>query len=126
MIHGVGVDIVEVDRIRDSVKNFGEEFLNRVFTIDEIEYCMKRRDPHPSLAVRFAAKEALIKALTCAETVPLRDIEVIISDDGKPSISPSEYLQDILDAASVTGSHLSLSHERDYAIAYLVLTTTSE
>jgi len=121
MIHGVGVDIVDIERIRNSVGHFGEDFLERVFTPAEVEYCMKRKDPHPSLAARFAAKEAMIKALITDETIPLKDIEVTISESGKPSILPGEKLREVMDSAGVTSSHLSLSHEKRYAVAYVVL-----
>jgi len=121
VIHGVGVDIVDIDRIRNSVSRFGEEFLDRVFTESEVKYCMKRKDPHPSLAARFAAKEALIKALTTEESVPLKDIEVVISDSGKPSIEPGARLSEMLASAGIVASHLSLSHEKHYAVAYVIL-----
>ncbi|MFC1549572.1 holo-ACP synthase [Nitrospirota bacterium] len=121
MIHGVGVDIVDIERIRNSVANFGEDFLERVFTPSEIEYSMKRKDPHPSLAARFAAKEAMIKALTTDETIPLKDIEVVVSESGKPSIRPGEKLSEIMDGLNIQSSHLSLTHEKRYAVAYIVL-----
>lgn len=121
MIHGVGVDIVDIERIRNSVDHFGDDFLERVYTPSEIEYCMRRKDPHPSLAARFAAKEAMIKALTTCETIPLKDIEVIISEDGKPSISPGEKLREVMNSNGVCASHLSLTHEKRYAVAYVVL-----
>ena len=123
MIHGIGVDIVEIDRIRDSVKNFGEDFLERVYTQSEVEYCMKRRDPHPSLAARFAAKEALIKAITTNESIPLKDIEVAIAESGKPFIFPGSHLREIMDSLCISGAHLSLTHERNYAVAQIVLET---
>jgi len=121
VIHGVGVDIVDIDRIRNSLKHFGDDFLERVFTDSEVKYCKKRKDPHPSLAARFAAKEALIKALTTDETIPLKDIEVVISDSGKPSIVPGSRLRELLRSAGIKASHLSLSHEKRYAIAYVIL-----
>jgi holo-[acyl-carrier protein] synthase len=121
MIHGVGVDIVDIDRIRNSVGHFGEDFLERVFTPSEVEYCMKRKDPHPSLAARFAAKEAMIKALTTDDTIPLKDIEVAIAEGGKPSILPGLKLKEIMDSLDIKHSHLSLSHEKRYAVAYVVL-----
>lgn len=121
MIHGVGVDIVDIDRIRRSVNHFGDDFLSRVFTESEVNYCMRRKDPHPSLAARFAAKEAMIKALTTNETIPLKDIEVVVSHSGKPSIEPGIKLKEIMDSLSIKGSHLSLSHEKRYAVAYMVL-----
>jgi len=63
MIHGIGIDIVEIARMRRLVERYGERFLRRVFTEGERAYAMQRRDPIPSLAARFAAKEAGLKAL---------------------------------------------------------------
>ena len=124
MIHGVGVDIVEIDRIRNSVEHFGDAFIERVFTDDEIAYCNKKRDPHPSFAARFAAKEAIIKALISEDVIGMKEIEVYINEHDKPSIKPSARLREIMDASCITGIHLSLSHERTFAVAYAVLETS--
>ena len=121
MIHGVGVDIVDIDRIRSSVSNFGDIFLERVYTPDEVSYSMKRKDPHPSLAARFAAKEALIKALTTDESIPLKDIEVVVADSGKPSIKPGKCLNELMNTLGISSIHLSLSHEKRYAVAYVIV-----
>ena len=121
MIKGVGVDIVEIERIRSAVKDFGDHVLDRIFTLDEVAYCTKRRDPNPSLAARFAAKEAMIKALPCEDSISLRDIEVYINELDKPCIHPSDGLKSIMDSCGVSSVHLSLSHERTFAVAYVVL-----
>lgn len=121
MIHGVGVDIVSIKRIEESVKNFEDSFLERIFTEEEIEYCYKKKDPYPSLAARFAAKEAVIKAVHTKDSIPLKDIEVAIAESGKPSIRPGGHLKEILDNEGVKSIHLSLSHEKKYAVAYAVL-----
>ena len=121
MIHGVGVDIVDIDRIRSSVDHFGDDFLERVYTPDEVSYCMKRKDPHPSLAARFAAKEALIKALTTDESIPLKDIEVVVAESGKPSILPGACLKELIGSLGISSVHLSLSHEKRYAVAYVII-----
>ena len=62
MIVGIGTDIVEVDRIRDSLKKFGEKFIDRILLPAEREYCLSHTDPAPNIAARFAAKEAIAKA----------------------------------------------------------------
>lgn len=64
MIVGIGTDIVEISRIKNAVAKWGERFLRKIFTENEISYCYKKKDPFPHLAVRFAAKEAVIKALS--------------------------------------------------------------
>jgi holo-[acyl-carrier protein] synthase len=78
-IVGIGLDATEIDRVRELVSRYGDRFLQRVFTPGEIAYCLRHRDPAPSLAARFAAKEAGMKALGTgrARGVAWRDVEVV-------------------------------------------------
>ena len=120
MIHGVGIDIVRVERIREAVEKWGERFLRRVFTSNEISRCYEKKDPFPSLSVRFAAKEALTKAVgsrICAFT----DIEILNNTRGKPFVKPSGKLEGFLRENSLRASHVSLSHEKEYGIAFVIL-----
>ena len=121
MIIGTGIDIVKIARIEKSISRFGDAFLERIFTHNEISYCKRRRNPAPSLAARFAAKEAMIKAAPEGTFVPLKDIEVVLSDSGKPSIKPGDTLGAVMERAGVRAIHLSLSHERDNAVAMVIL-----
>jgi len=121
MIYGIGIDIVKIDRMRDVVRKWGERFLKRVFTASEITYCFKKREPYLSLAVRFAAKEALVKAVGSAFTVSLTDIEVMNLESGKPYIKVNGKLREIFNGESIKKAHLSLSHEHDYGVACVVL-----
>ena len=121
MIYGIGVDIVRIERMKDVVKRWGEHFLNKVFTGSEISYCFNKREPYLSLAVRFAAKEALVKAVGSAFSVSLVDIEVTNMESGKPCINVSGKLEEIFNLKSIKKAHLSLSHEHDYGIACVVL-----
>ena len=123
MILGVGVDIVDISRIEEAVQTF-DSFLERIYTQREIDYCYKRIKPYPSLAARFAAKEAVIKAMPTDETIPMKDIEVVVSENGSPSIHPGETLKEELRKSGVTNIHLSLSHERTFAIAYCAVEKT--
>ncbi len=120
MILGVGVDIVDISRIEEAVQTF-DSFLERIYTQAEIDYCYKRAKPYPSLAARFAAKEAVIKAMPTDESIPLKDIEVVVSENGCPSIRPGEVLKEELRKSGITNMHLSLSHEKTFAIAYCVV-----
>ncbi len=124
MICGIGVDIIKVERMRETVAKWGERFLRRVFTDGEIAYCYERKDPFPSLSARFAAKEALIKALSI-RSIRLTDIEVVSRDDGSPCIEPKGKFKEFSEEKSFT-VHLSLSHERDYGIAFVVIEKDSE
>jgi holo-[acyl-carrier protein] synthase len=121
MIIGTGIDIVKVERIRQAVERSGERFLKRVFSPIEIEYCMRLRNPYPSLAARFAAKEACVKAIPSGEFVAVADVEIINTPDGKPAINPGERLSKVFKKTSVEKSHLSLTHEKEYAVAMVIL-----
>src|SRR5208283_3698057 len=115
MIKGIGIDIVEIDRIRDSVQRWRRKFLEKVFNDSEISYCYEKKNVFHCLSGRFAAEEAYIKALSDSETlgrVPkLKDIVILNHPSGKPYITvrgalPEQYVVS-----------LTLSHERHYAVA---------
>lgn len=124
MIHGIGIDIVEVERVREAVGKWSEKFLNRIFTEREIAYCYTRRNPYPCLAVRFAAKEALIKALGGNIRFSFTDIEVEHSESGRPILLFSESVHAHLKKNDITAAHVTLSHERHYCIASVILERT--
>ncbi|GBD98688.1 holo-[acyl-carrier-protein] synthase [bacterium BMS3Abin07] len=121
MIYGIGVDIVKISRIQDAVERWGDEFLRKVYTANEIQYCYTKHVPFLSLAVRFAAKEALIKAISSEIKVSLRDIEVVTSDVGRPYLRFYGMLKNFLSERNISGVHLSLSHEKEFGIASVVL-----
>src|SRR5262245_64180456 len=88
MITGIGIDVVQNERIRDSIQRFGDRFLNRIYTEGEIEYCKKCAQPEIHFAARFAAKEAAFKALGTgwARGVKWKDVEVVRLPYGRPEI----------------------------------------
>ncbi len=117
----VGVDLVEIKRIEAAIARYGDRFVERVFTEQEQSYCRGRV---PELAARFAAKEAVSKALGVGiqhrDGVCWREINVISAARGKPSV---QLLDRAAQRAGELGLHafaLSLSHTHDYAIAMLV------
>ena len=121
MIKGVGTDIVNIERIKSSVDKFKEKFQHRIFTRDEWSYCWSKKNPYPSLAVRFAAKEAVLKALgTGKEKIKWLDIEVKLDSNGKPSISLFGMAAEIARSQCISSFNLSLSHCSEYAIAFVV------
>jgi len=120
VIIGIGVDIVQIARIREVHERQGDTFISRVFSKAEAAFCMQRKDPYPCLAARFAAKEAFIKALP-GPAPALSDICVISGEDGQPSIDSGGTIKDILASAGASRIHLSLSHERDNAVAFVVI-----
>jgi holo-[acyl-carrier protein] synthase len=118
-----GVDIIEIDRIVRTLARFGERFLQRVYTEAEIAYC---RGKPSRLAARFAAKEAVAKALGVGifwrEGVYWRDVEVIRDRRGKPGIRLYGGALERARQEGLTHWALSLSHSRDYAVAMVVAT----
>jgi holo-[acyl-carrier protein] synthase len=121
MIYGIGIDIVKIERMKNVVKKWDKRFLKKVFTKSEIDYCYGKKEPYLSLAVRFAAKEALVKAAGSGAPVSLTDIEVMNMDSGKPLIKVSGKLEEFFRMKSIRKTHLSLSHEHDYGVACVVL-----
>ena len=117
MRRGIGIDIIEIERIKAAAEKYGDNFLNRIYTENELRYCRRRKAlRYPELAVRFAAKEAYSKAIGTGigqlgniNGVGWKDIEIVNNSAGKPHIAFKQKL--------VKNAHVSLSHSRDYAVA---------
>ena len=113
-----GVDIIEIPRIQQVLDRYGQRFLDRIFTPDEISYCRGRA---PNLAGRFAAKEATMKALgTGVRGVSWKDIEVIRAESGAPSVKLHGRAEKRAKRLQVSELSLSMSHSREYAVAFVV------
>ena len=113
-----GDDIIEIPRIKQTFDRYGERFLKRVFTPDEIAYCRGRA---PNLAGRFAAKEATMKALgTGVRGVSWKDIEVIRAESGAPSVKLHGRAKARAERLQVVEISLSISHSREFAVAFVV------
>ena len=123
MIYGIGIDLVDVRKIERVVKRWGPRFVDRVFTDLEKETSYKRTHPYFALALRFAAKEAFSKALGLGmkEGVKWREIEVFNDKRGKPGIRPLGQTLSICEEKNIGAIHLSLSDEKQNAIAMVVL-----
>jgi holo-[acyl-carrier protein] synthase len=123
MIIGIGIDLVEVDRLKKSVEKFGDRFLNRLFTENEIKYCQTKSNSYQHFAVRFAAKEALLKAIGTGlrEGMTWHEIEIINDKQGKPSILTHGKCDDILHKLDVRIPELSLSHTKHHGVAVVIL-----
>jgi holo-[acyl-carrier protein] synthase len=124
-IVGIGTDACEIDRIAASLEKYGDRFLRKVYTEGEVAYCRRKRDPSPSLAARFAAKEAAAKALGTgiARGVFWTDIEVVRGKGGPPSIVFHGGAAERFAAIGGTSSLLTLTHARELAIAHVLLLT---
>ena len=115
MIIGTGVDITEVKRLRQAVEKWGEAFLGRVFTKDEIRNARKRVSLYQHLAGRFAAKEAIFKAMGDSR-LNWKDLEILNDKDGKP------YCRLLNSKIKKADIHISISHVKNYATAFAIVT----
>ena len=114
----VGVDIIEIPRIAQAISRWQDSFLSRVYTAAELELY---RDKVPSLAARFAAKEATMKALgTGMNGIDWRDIEVLSNADGAPSLCLYGRALEKSNEGGIKGLSISISHSKEYAIALVI------
>lgn len=117
-MYHIGLDIIEIARIEGALGRWGERFLRRVYTEEELSICRNRSQ---ALAVRFAAKEAVMKALgTGTKGVGWHDIEVLSNSDGKPLVCLHGRAQKRSEELGLGGLAISLSHSRQYAVASVV------
>ena len=123
MIQGIGIDLVENDRIEKIIRKWGQKFLQRVFSEEEINYCGRHIQSAIHYGARFAAKEAFLKALGIGlgMGVKLREIEVVRGDQGKPDLSLRDGAQLHLEKREIKIIHLSLTHTKKYATAIVIL-----
>ena len=122
MIIATGIDIIEISRLQESLAKEGARLRDRVFTPTEIAYCESRASKFASYAVRFAAKEAAMKALGTgwAEGIAWQEIEVTNDTAGAPSIRLSGLALERFERLGARLAHVSLSHAKDLAIAQVV------
>ncbi|MBA7575419.1 MAG: holo-[acyl-carrier-protein] synthase [Dehalococcoidia bacterium] len=114
-MHAIGIDIVEIARLKKAIAQRGEAFLKRIYTESELKSYRKKL---PSLAARFAAKEAVIKALGKPTAgIKLKDIEIVADDKGKPLVNLYGEAQNQAKALGLDKIAVSLSHSKEYAIA---------
>jgi holo-[acyl-carrier protein] synthase len=120
---GVGVDIVAVERIADLLRRHGDRFVGRCFRTDEAAHCDGRGPGRAAAyAGRWAAKEAFLKALGRPTAgIPARDIELVRRSSGQPLLRLHGPAAAALAAAGGSRAHVSLSHERDHAVAVVVI-----
>lgn len=125
MISGIGIDIVQVDRVAAVHARYGHKFARRVLAPDELQRFESYAQPVRFLAMRFAAKEAVSKALGTGfrRGVSLRLIEVTHNAAGKPSLRLHGAVAELAAHQGVTATHVSLTDERDYAAAVVVFET---
>ena len=122
-VKGIGIDVVKVERIMQSIERHGSRFEARLFTPDELEYCRRHKDPVPHLAARFAAKEAAFKAIGTGLSggVGWKMAEVIQPGGHQPKLAFHGVALERFTALGCSRSHLSLTHDGGLAIACVVI-----
>lgn len=122
---GLGTDIVEIQRIREAIEKHGTPFLDRLFTEQEKLYCLQYKDAAPRFAGRFAAKEAITKALGTGigAEVAWQEIEILNDSQGKPEVHLATHVKRKFRVASIM---LSISHCDSYATATALVTELNE
>ena len=114
----IGTDIVEIERIKNSIDKYGLKFIEKIFTSREIKYCQNKENCYPHFAGRFAAKESVKKAIFSSKVInqiDFKSIEILNDSHGVPVVSMNEALK-------IKNPQLSISHEKKYAIAFALLT----
>ncbi|MFG6318456.1 MAG: holo-ACP synthase [Clostridia bacterium] len=112
-----GTDIIEIDRVKSSIESIGERFLNTIYTKKEIEYCESRKaQKYQHYAARFAAKEAIFKALSTriGSQYTWKDFEVLNDENGKPKVFLATEISNLEDI------DISISHCKTYAVANVI------
>jgi len=120
MLEGLGIDMVEVGRIRKALNRWGERFLCRVFTSEERDYCKRKAHPEESFAARFAAKEAVLKAIGTGLSgeISWTDVEIVNHKSGKPEVKLGKKITQRIGNKKIL---LSISHTKEFAIAFAIL-----
>ena len=123
MISGIGIDIVEISRLKQALARHPDTFSTKVFTDQELALAGKRSDPNPFLAGRWAAKEALAKALGCGlgPDCGWTEIEVVNQQNGRPEMKLLGRAAQFAATRGVSNIQVSISHEKHYACAVVVL-----
>ncbi|HDQ02982.1 MAG TPA: holo-ACP synthase [Deltaproteobacteria bacterium] len=127
MIYGIGIDLVENERVEKIIDKWGDKFLQRVFSEKEIEYCAKHAQAFIHYAARFAAKESFLKALGIGlgMGVKLREVEVSRDERGKPSLILHGEAEQQAKKKDINRIHISLTHTRKDSMAFVILEKNS-
>ena len=123
MIYGIGIDIVSIPRIERMLDRWGSLFTQRVFTPSEIAFCEGKSNSGQHFALRWAAKEAMLKALGLDLRGGIKwiDIEVVNDPSGRPQIEVHNQAKGIFTDRKIKAAFVSISHEREYGVAQVVL-----
>ena len=122
MIFGTGIDIIEIDRIKNSIQKYSDRFKNKIFTQKEIDYCHSQADPAKHFAARFTVKEAVLKCFGTGMTggILWKDIEVDRLKSGQPILNLYGKGKKICNQLKLNQIHISITHDKSHAIAHAI------
>ncbi len=123
MVYGIGIDIIKIDRFEKALERWGDRLCTRVFTPQEVAACLKKAHPGRHLALRFAAKEAFLKAIGIGmfQGVAWKEIEILNDSLGRPQISIMGKAEKICQEKGTKEIFVSISHEEEYGVAQVIL-----
>ncbi len=121
MVIGIGTDIIEIKRIKKSIKEYGEDFLQKIYTQSEIDYCKDRANKYQHYAARFAAKEAVYKALSSGwqKSIGWQDVEIFNESNGMPQVTIFGKLKEFL--STDKSLKISISHSKNYVTCVAII-----
>ena len=122
MIFGTGIDIIEINRIKNSIQKYSNRFEQKVFTQKEVDYCHSQADPAKHFAARFSVKEAVLKCFGTGITggVLWKDIEVDKQKSGQPVLNLYGKGRELFGRLKLKRIHISITHDKKYAIAHAI------
>ena len=122
MIFGTGIDIIEVDRIKNSIQKYSDRFKKKIFTQKEIDYCHSQADPAKHFAARFTVKEAVLKCFGTGLTggILWKDIEVDKLNSGQPILNLHGNGKKLFSQLNLKHIHISITHDKTYAAAHAI------
>ena len=122
MIFGTGIDIIEVDRIKNSIQKYSDRFKKKIFTQKEIDYCHSQADPAKHFAARFTVKEAVLKCFGTGMTggILWKDIEVDKKNSGQPVLNLHGNGKKLFNQLNLKHIHISITHDKTYAVAHAI------
>jgi len=123
MTYGIGIDIIKIGRFEKALERWGDRLRERVFTPHELSICLKKARPGRHLALRFAAKEAFLKALGIGmfQGVPWKEMEILNDPLGRPQMKVSGEAQKLCKEKRIQKIFVSISHEEHYGVAQVLL-----
>ena len=122
MIFGTGIDIIEVDRIKNAIQKYSDRFKKKIFTQKEIDYCHSQADPAKHFAARFTVKEAVLKCFGTGMTAGIlwKDIEVDKLNSGQPVLNLYGNGKKLFHQLNLKHIHISITHDKTYAAAHAI------